>query len=184
MLRGREQVIYLSKRDTPLIEADAMSILEVTADEYRSALADGRLRRSIQVDSDPTGRLAFHSFWDLLEFSLAGVEYVVSGPDEALRMLAAELSDDLAREADDVAVGTGNLQEDFAMITGEWTDETGVSGLPASVVGCYVRLLLRTLRHIHSVAGSTLLGQWEGAALPRDGGIMGASGPFTGQVAA
>ena len=97
---------------------------------------------------------------------------------------AAAVHLDQDGRADDVAVGTGNLQEDFAMVTGEWTDETGVSDLPASVVGCYVRLLLRTLRHIYSVAGSTLLGQWEGAALPRDGGIMGASGPFTGQVAA
>jgi hypothetical protein len=179
-------VIYLSKRATPLIEADAMSILDVTVDEYRSALAKGHLRRSIQVDNDPTGRLAFHSFWDLLEFSLARSEAVASEASEAQRRLAAELSDDLAGADNDVAVGTGNPHEDFALIADEWTDEADVSVLPASVVSCYARLLLRTLRHVYSVAEATLLGP-EGLLRPCQEQAATASGrlePLMDQAAA
>jgi hypothetical protein len=151
-------VIFISKRGTPLVGSDAMSILDVSADEYRSALADGRLRRSIRVDNDPTGRLAFHSFWDLLEFSLAGRDDVVSGSDEERRRLAAELSDDLAGDDEDVVGSTGNFLTDLAIVTPEWADETSVRDVPANVVSCYARLLQRTLRHVCGVAEAALRG--------------------------
>lgn len=56
--------------ETPLTAQDACCILAIDRIEYELALANGHLHRSIQLDADPTGRFAFHNFWDVLGFEL------------------------------------------------------------------------------------------------------------------
>lgn len=148
-------MIYLSKRDTPLVESDAACILSLRTEEYEAALADGRLRRSVHVANDPTNRLAFHNFWDLFEFNLARSADVVAETDEDRRLLAADLSDHLAVSDEDLAIGTGDDDVDLAAIVHGWTDETGVRALPAGVVNCYALLLVRTLERVHAAAETT-----------------------------
>ncbi len=57
---------FMSKRDTPLVEADAMAILGMSAEAYRAAVAERRLGFSIRLADDPADRLAFHR--DVLQF--------------------------------------------------------------------------------------------------------------------
>ena len=83
-------MIYLSKRDTALMASDAAALLALSPDAYRLAVSEGRLRRSIRPRSDPTGRLAFHSFWDLLEFSLARSPALEADGEEARARLVEE----------------------------------------------------------------------------------------------
>jgi hypothetical protein len=165
----------MSKRDTPLVEADAAAILGMTADEVRAAAAAGRLGRSIRLADDPTHRLAFHNFWDLVEFSLASGADVGPAAGEARRRLAADLCDHLAEGAEDLAVGTGNEDADFLGVCRGWIEEEG-DGLPAGVVGCYLRLLLRTLGVLHAAA----VGEAGGLAVPsgEEGGVGAEGVPF------
>ena len=144
-------MIYLSRRDTALVASDVIAILHLSVDEYRVAVSEGRLRRSICIANDPTGRLAFHSFWDLLEFSLARSLASAFDAADVQPCAIEDLCDHLASSDEDVAVGTGDVVTDMALLEEGWEDETGVRALPVSVVRHYARLILRTLQHLHSV---------------------------------
>ena len=146
-------MIYLSKRDTALMASDAAAILAMSAGEYRLAVSEGRLRRSVRLHNDPTGRLAFHSFWDLLEFSLAGSPALAPEGEEARPSLVEELCDHIALSDEDVAAGTGDADADRALLESGWSDESGLRDLPASVVEHYAGLVLRTLGQLHAVVG-------------------------------
>lgn len=165
-------MIFMSKRDTPLIEADAAAILGMTVDEVRAVAAAGWLGRSVRLADDPTHRLAFHNFWDLVEFSLGTCADLGRATGHARWLLAADFCDLLAEGAEDLAVGTGDEDADFLGVCRGWIEEDR-DGLPVNVVGCYLRLLLRTLRVLHAAAA----GGFEGLAVPsgEEGGV-GAQG--------
>lgn len=148
---GDRVMIYLSRRDTALVASDAVVILGVSADEYAAAVSEGKLRRSIRVANDPTGRLAFHSFWDLLEFSLARSFVSEAEADDVRPYMITDLCDHLALSDEDVAVGTGDVATDLALLEEGWNDETGVQALPMNVVRHYAQLILRTLQQLHTV---------------------------------
>ena len=143
-------MIYLSKRDTALMASDAAAILALSPGEYRLAVSEGRLRRSIRLHNDPTGRLAFHSFWDLLEFSLARSPALAPDGRGAGPGLVEETCDHIALSDEDVAVGTGDAEADLALLEAGW-DEASLHDLPAGVVEHYAGLVVRTLGQIHAV---------------------------------
>lgn len=177
-------MIFMSKRDTPLVEADATAILGMSAEAYRAAVAERRLGLSIRLANDPTNRLAFHSFWDLVEFSLAGGAGGCAAEDEARRLLAAELSDHLAQGTEDLVAGTGDEGADLATVSHEWAEQTELDALPMGVVRCYARLLLRTLRHVHAAAVEA--GGGACASVPAQEGVptWGLVEPCVGKLAA
>ena len=147
-------MFYLSKRDTALMASDAAAILALAPSEYRLAVSQGTLRRSIRLHNDPTGRLAFHSFWDLLEFSLARSPALAPEGAQAGPHLVGEMCDHIALSDEDVAVGTGDAEADLALLEAGW-DEGSLRDLPAGVAGHYARLVVRTLGQIHAVVSLT-----------------------------
>lgn len=146
---------FMSKRDTPLLGSDVLCVLGLSHESYETALSDGRLQRSIEVANDPTGRLAFHNFWDLLELSLT-VEFAkhvaVLGADADF---AARFCDELASGDQDVIAITGNVGADHDIVRRSWTDDAIAEGWPPCLLDHCTRLLVRVGHHIHAVAAAT-----------------------------
>lgn len=146
---------FISKRDTPLLGSDVLRVLGLSHESYETALSEGRLRRSIEVANDPTGRLAFHNFWDLLEFSLTfdlAKHVVVLGADADF---AVQLCDELASDDHDVIAITGDIKADRDVVRRSWTDDAVAAGWPPYLLDHCTSLLVRVGHHIHAVAAAT-----------------------------
>ena len=150
---------YLSKRDTPLLADDVLCILGLSDDDYQAAVREGRLRRSIASDNDPTGRLAFHSFWDLLEFDLSTQLVRFAMMPDAAASFAAECCDDLAFDDHDLVSITGDAELDYASLQRSWIDDADASAWPASLIDWCTRLLVQVGQRIHAMAATPTLGR-------------------------
>lgn len=167
-------VYYMSKRETPLLEDDVTCILGLSSGDYHAALREGRLRRSIAIDTDPTGRLALHNFWDLLEFSLSTQLTKLAVAPDAAAGFAAQCCDDLAFDEHDLITITGDAETDYALAQHSWMDDPNAVGWPASLLDWCTRLLLQVGQHIHAVAAIRALGpssrhvkgKWDQACAP------------------
>jgi hypothetical protein len=151
-------IYYMSKRETPLLEDDVLCILGLSDEDYYAALREGRLRRSIAIDNDPTGRLAFHNFWDLLEFSLSTQLTTLAVVPDTAASFAAECCDDLAFDEHDLITITGDAKRDYALAQHSWIDDPDAVEWPASLLDWCTRLLLQVGQHIHAVATTRALG--------------------------
>lgn len=146
---------FMSKRDTPLLGSDALCVLGLSHESYETALSDGRLRRSVEVANDPTGRLAFHNFWDLLEFSLnfdLAKHVVVLGADADF---IVQFCDELASDDHDIIAITGDAEADHDIVRRSWTDDAAAAGWPPCLLDHCTSLLVRVGHHIHAVAAAT-----------------------------
>lgn len=151
-VQGFQMISYLSKRDTPLLADDVLCILGLSDDDYQAALRDGRLRRSIAADNDPTGRLAFHSFWDLLEFGLSTQLTKLAMKPDTAASFAAECCDDLAFDDYDLVAITGDAELDYASARQRWIDDASGSAWPSSLIDWCTKLLVQVGQRIHSIA--------------------------------
>lgn len=159
---------FMSKRDTPLLGSDALYILGLSHESYEAALSDGRLQRSIEVANDPTGRLAFHNFWDLLEFSL-NVDF--ARPTMMLGFdFAAQFCDELASDDHDVIAITGDAEADHATVRRDWINDVAAAGWPPCLLDHCTTLLVRTGHHIHAVVAAT---KGLGTSGEHDSGVWG-----------
>ena len=150
-------IYYMSKRATPLLENDVLCILGMSEKDYHTALRDGLLRRSIAIENDPTGRLAFHNFWDLLEFSLSSQFTKRALLPDAVNF-AVECCDDLASDEHDLVSITGDVKTDYTLAQHSWSDHLDAAMWPASLLDWCTRLLLQVGQHIHAIAATEALG--------------------------
>jgi hypothetical protein len=80
---------------TPFTSSEAESLLGISAIEYSMAMREGALCSSITIPNDPLCRLSFHSFWDLIEFSIRRSFGWPTVSVSAVASLVADICDEL-----------------------------------------------------------------------------------------